>query len=159
MSQAIVSLIPLITFALFGITAVLVDIREHRLPNILTIRLTVVLLGVLAITSLRSGAWSGWLPMVTCTSYICGTFLLLFAVSKNGLGFGDVKFALPCGLMVGWYAPSQWLWCLWISFGLAAMTAVAMWVMGKASRTSAIAFGPFMYFSAILVAMKAVMSG
>jgi leader peptidase (prepilin peptidase)/N-methyltransferase len=159
MTQSLFLVLPLITFILYGFAPVLIDIREHRLPNKLTFRLTVILLSVLVLSSLATGDWSAWLPMCVSVSYICGGYLFLFVMSKNGLGFGDVKFAIPCAATIGWYAPTDWLLYLWISFGLGAATAIILIGRGKASRASAIAFGPFMYLAVILVAANAVLSG
>ena len=159
MIQEIFLVLPLLTFMCLGFVPVLIDIREHRLPNQLTFRLSAILFSVLTFVSVTTSDWAGWLPMFICIGYVCAAYVLLFLLGRSALGFGDVKFAIPCAAIIGWYAPSEWLLYLWISFGLAAVTAMILWGTGKANRTSAIAFGPFMYLAVILVGAKAILSG
>lgn len=159
MSDQIFFIVPLIAFILVGLRSVVIDIREHRLPNGLTVQLLVITTFVQIYTSIVSQDWSRWLPTLKTVLCISASYLLLYVLSKNSLGFGDVKYAIPCALTVGFYAPNQWLTFLWISFGCAALTAILLWSVGRADRSSAIAFGPFMYLGVILVAAAALLSG
>jgi len=159
MSDQIIFLVPLVAFTLVGFRSVVIDLREHRLPNGLTVQLAAVSLFAQICTAIVSQDWSRWLPTFKTVLCISAGYLLLYALSKNSLGFGDVKFAIPCALTVGFYAPNQWLAFLWISFGCAALTAILLWGIGRADRSSAIAFGPFMYLGVILVASTALLGG
>jgi len=159
MSDPIVVLAPLIVFIVIGMFSVFVDLREHRLPNPLTVLLTIALISAQLFVSLSTRDWSVWSGILTTTAWVTATYLGLYLLSRGSLGFGDVKFALPCAIVIGTYAPTQWLAALWIAFGAAALSALALFLLGKASRSSAIAFGPFMYLSVLIVAIRAITSG
>lgn len=159
MSASCLALIPLIAFLIFGSTSVLIDLREHRLPNKLTLRLTVVVLASQTLTSIALANWANWPAIIKTVLWLFGSFLIIYFLSRNSLGFGDVKFAIPCALIIGWYSPSHWAAFLWVSFGCAALIAVLLWLVGRATSTSAIAFGPFMYLGVLIVATNALLSG
>jgi len=138
---------------------VYVDFREHRLPNGLTLRLLLVLVVSMIVSSLSLHDWTRWQPMIAAVFCVSTVFFILYLLSKNGLGFGDVKFAIPCAMTIGWYSPGQWLDYLWITFGCAALTSIILWILGKANRSSAIAFGPYMYLGVIIITCKTLVSG
>jgi len=151
--------IPLAVFLLFGLRSILIDLRLHRLPNKLTVRLTLLVLASEIATSLGLRDWSHWQPMLKTLIWISVIYFVIYGLSRNNLGFGDVKFAVPCAVTIGWYAPGQWANFFWVSFGCAGLVAIALWLSGKASRSSPIAFGPFMYLAVIIVATNALLSG
>ena len=159
MRTSLLTSIPLATFLLFGLSSIVIDLQVHRLPNKLTIRLTLLVLMSEITTSSLLRDWSQWQPMLEALGWILVIYLVIFSLSRNSLGFGDVKFAIPCAVTIGWYAPGQWTNFLWVSFGCASLVAIALWLTGKASRSSPIAFGPFMYFGVLIVATNALLSG
>jgi leader peptidase (prepilin peptidase)/N-methyltransferase len=150
---------PIAVFTIFGFRSIVVDFWEHRLPNELTIKLALYLIGSQILISLILSEWSRWLPMTQTVISLCGIYFILYVLSRNSLGFGDVKFAIPCAMTIGWYSPGLWLNYLWITFGGAALSVVILWLVGRANRSSSIAFGPYMYLGVIIVATSAVLSG
>ena len=159
MSDALFAGLPLVVFLVIGFNSVRVDIREHRLPNVLTLLCCVLIITVQLVVSRLTSDWTQWRPMLVCLLCLMGAHLFLFVISNSGLGFGDVKFAIPCGLIIGWYAPSQWLTAMWISFVSAALFALALWLLRGVRANTAIPFGPFMYFGVIMVTCRAIVSG
>jgi leader peptidase (prepilin peptidase)/N-methyltransferase len=79
------------------------------------------------------------------------TYAFLYALSRGGLGMGDVKFAFPLGLCVGWFAANSWLVSIFIAFLCAGLVAVIGIVTGTLSRKSRLAFGPYMFFGTLIV--------
>lgn len=78
--------------------------------------------------------------------YVIGAFaisvpLFLLALFTNGFGLGDVKLMFACGLFMGWQL-------LLLAFIIAAITAAAVGIVlmctRRASRKTAIPFGPFL---------------
>jgi leader peptidase (prepilin peptidase)/N-methyltransferase len=63
---------------------------------------------------------------------------------------GDVKFAFPLGLCVGWYVAELWLVAIFVSFLLAGLVAVIGVLTKRMTRKSRLAFGPFMFVSTLL---------
>jgi leader peptidase (prepilin peptidase)/N-methyltransferase len=83
---------------------------------------------------------------------------MLYLISQGSLGMGDVKFAFPLGLCVGWYSADFWLLAIFTSFLLAGLVAVIGLLTKRMTRKSRIAFGPYMFVGTIIVCGLAVFS-
>ena len=68
----------------------------------------------------------------------------LYAVSRGGLGDGDVRFAPLLGLYLGWSNPGLALVGLFFGFVVGAVVGVVMMIAGRAGRRTALPFGPFL---------------
>ena len=84
-------------------------------------------------------------------------YLLLYLASRGSLGMGDVKFAFPLGLCVGWYSANQWLLAIFVSFLIAGVVAVIGLVAKRMTRKSRLAFGPYIFFGTFLVCVFEVL--
>ena len=76
-------------------------------------------------------------------------FLVLSFVSKGGIGSGDVRLAPVLAMFLGWMGWSYVYMGLASGFILGGIWALALIVMSKASRSSRIAFGPFLCVGAV----------
>jgi leader peptidase (prepilin peptidase)/N-methyltransferase len=85
-------------------------------------------------------------------------YLILFILSRGALGMGDVKFAFPLGLTVGWFAPDLWLIAIFTSFLLAGIVAVIGLAAKRIERTTHLAFGPYMFLGSFVVIAYSVLS-
>jgi len=81
--------------AVFLFFAVAIDVRSHRLPNLLTLP---ALLGALLLSP-WSGATSG--PLEAGTGAALGFALLLAPYAIGGIGGGDVKAVMALGAWIG----------------------------------------------------------
>jgi leader peptidase (prepilin peptidase)/N-methyltransferase len=72
---------------------------------------------------------------------------------------GDVKFAIPVGLIVGWFQPYAWLLSLLLTFLLAGIVALIGLYSRKLDRKSHIPLGPFMYLGSILTLVFGLVLG
>ncbi|GAB1327827.1 prepilin peptidase [Streptomyces sennicomposti] len=132
-----------------GVLLALVDLRVHRLPDVLTLPLaatTAVLLGLAAPLPAAGGSWTTALLGGLALS---AAYFVLFLVNPSGMGFGDVKLALPLGTALGWYG-----WPIVVTGGLTGLLYGALYGLGlvalrKAGRGSAIPLGPFMLGGAL----------
>ncbi|WNM29903.1 prepilin peptidase [Streptomyces sp. Li-HN-5-11] len=133
----------------FGVLLALVDHRVHRLPDLLTLPLaaaTAALLGLAALLPAAAGSW----PTALLGGLALGAaYFVLFLLNPAGMGFGDVKLALALGAALGWYG-----WPVLIAGGFAglvygAVYGLALVVLGRARRGSAIPLGPFMLGGAL----------
>ncbi len=81
--------------------------------------------------------------------FSCSLFLLLLhLVTKGrGMGLGDVKLALPVGLLLGY--PLGILW-LFVSFVSGAVIGLVLIAFGSAGMKTKLAFGPFLVFGAVI---------
>lgn len=85
-------------------------------------------------------------------------YVLLYLVSQGALGMGDVKFAFPLGLCVGWYSANQWLLAIFVSFLVAGLVAAIGLVTKRMTRKSRLAFGPYMFLGTLTICGLAVFS-
>ena len=111
-----------------------IDVRTRRIPN----RITYPLLA-LGLVARPDGLG---LPPLANVIGALACFLLFGALTLRGwMGMGDAKLGavivLASGPVVGAVA-------LWLAFALGAAVGVALLLGGRASRRSAVPFGPFL---------------
>ncbi|MGH9186982.1 MAG: prepilin peptidase [Acidimicrobiales bacterium] len=141
--------------------ASLVDLAYGRLPNAITFpALGIVSLLVIAISVDRDlpGALAG---AAVGASLYYGFLLVMHLISPRGMGFGDVKLALPMGLVLGWLGWSGDLWILGplVLVMYAAMlgsllAAVIGFAIARALKT-AFPLGPFLALGTYVVVLFA----
>ncbi len=127
-----------------GSALVVIDIRTHRLPNRIVFSLypLVVLALVLGQALGGLGQWPQALIGAGIWALLLGSVWLV--TSGKAMGFGDVKLAPVLGLSLGWFGwdiAAVGVICAWVLGGMFAGLAI---LIGRASRSSAIAFGPFL---------------
>jgi leader peptidase (prepilin peptidase) / N-methyltransferase len=133
--------IALVGWAVAIVVAAVVDARAARLPD------PVVVPGVLYI--LVAGAWAGrGVAVVAGAALFCLPMLATHLARPDGLGFGDVKFALLLGGGIGVLAPALVL----PAFLLAVILHMAV-CLASVARGRLVPFGPALALaSAIIVA-------
>lgn len=75
----------------------------------------------------------------------------VLALATSGLGFGDCKLAALLGFELAWFGWSTLIAGLTLGFLLAAVYLVPRLITGRSSRSTRIAFGPFMILGALTV--------
>ncbi|WP_338059819.1 A24 family peptidase [Streptomyces natalensis] len=133
----------------FGVLLGLIDAAVHRLPDVLTLPVaggTVALLGIVALLPGHHGSWA---TAAGGSIVLAALYFVMFLINPSGMGLGDVKLALSVGALLGWYGwPTLFLGTL-VAFCLAALYGVGLMILRRATRRSAIAFGPFMLLGAL----------
>jgi leader peptidase (prepilin peptidase)/N-methyltransferase len=142
------NLIPLVVFIGFGTRLSAIDIKVHRLPNQLVAWFTAIQIATLIAHSLDD-INDLKLPVLVAVG-TSAIYLILFALSRGSLGMGDVKFAFPLGLTVGWYAPELWLMAIFGTFLSAGVVALVGIITKRMNRQSKLALGPYMFLSTLL---------
>lgn len=137
------------SLVLLGYTAAWWDIRHQRVPNQLILAMLWVWLMLMlpqllfrtedAILALIRGA----LGFLTAGF----VFLLVYVVSRKGLGGGDVKFMAAAGLYLGVYGvlPAMLYGCI-----LSAVVGVILLMLKKIGRKDAIPLIPFLYVGMVI---------
>ena len=152
-----ISFLPLIPLAYFGIRLSIIDFKTHRLPNHLVGWFTAIEILIIGVTSWFTSDWTRLAAALGTAVITMFAYLLLYLASRGSLGMGDVKFAFPLGLCVGWYSANQWLLAIFVSFLIAGVVAVIGLVAKRMTRKSRLAFGPYMFFGTFLVCVFEVL--
>ena len=95
-----------------------------------------------------SGALASFLNSVAAGGGAFLFFALVAVIFPRGMGGGDVKFAAPLGVIVGF--PGA-LVALWISAFVGGVVAVFLLLLTKRGRKDVIPYGPFMSLGGIAV--------
>ncbi|MEV0324197.1 prepilin peptidase [Streptomyces sp. NPDC050658] len=128
----------------FGVLLTVVDFTVHRLPDVLTLPLAAAALALLGGAALLPEHGGSWLHALYGALALGGGYFVLFLISPNGMGFGDVKLALSLGAVLGWYGWGVLLLGTFAGFVLASLYGGALVVARRAGRKTAIPFGPFL---------------
>lgn len=102
----------------------LYDLREHRLPNVLTLPGA----GVILTVAVLSGR--GW-PALLGAVALFGLYLLIHLVAPTDLGAGDVKLALGLGALTGAFGADVWTLSAIGAPLLTALWALTALVLGR----------------------------
>ncbi len=110
------------------------DLREHRLPNALTLPGAVLIIAVATATGRGAPALLGAVALA-------GLYLVVHLFDPAALGAGDAKLAAGLGALTGAFGVEVWLLG---ALGAAVLTASAGVVVLAARRGSALPHGPSM---------------
>ena len=149
-----------LVFAVIAAVLVVVDAEHHRLPNRLLYPAAAAALVLLAVAAAVRGDWSAYLRAVEAAAVVYAVFLALALISPKSLGMGDVRLATVLALFLGFRSWPLVYIGLFAGFLLGAATAVALLISGRASRTTALPFGPALVVGslAVLAAAAGVLS-
>lgn len=132
------------------------DLRAHLLPDVL-LAVGAVAVGVLLLLAAATGdSWAALGRAAATAVAGLAVYLVLALLRTGGLGLGDVKLAGLLGLWLGWFGWEHAVAGAFGGFLLGGVWAVGLLVTRRASRTSAIAFGPWMILGAALATVLAV---
>ena len=146
-------LLPLVVLLLFGLWLSIIDIRSHRLPNKVVAAMTRVSISIQALIALTQSQLDRLIAALTTALVTTLVYFLLYVCSRGSMGMGDVKFAFPLGLAIGWYNPEQWLPAIFITFCLAGLVALTGIALKRTSWKSALALGPYMFIASGFVCL------
>ncbi|WP_327695364.1 A24 family peptidase [Streptomyces sp. NBC_00459] len=133
-----------------GVLLAVVDFRVQRLPDPLTLPLAaaaLVLLGGAALLPEHAGDW----PTALLGALVLGgAYFVLFLISPNGMGFGDVKLALGLGAVLGWYGWGSVVLGTFAGFLFGGLYGLGLVIARRAGRRTSIPFGPFLIAGAFV---------
>ena len=133
------------TATVFLCGAVVTDIRSQIIPNQLNLAFFICAsVAVISVAAARGDAASIARACAAAT-LLFGAFWLLHAMSKQGLGGGDVKLAPSLGLVLGFFSWQAVLSAILLAFllnGLAAVIVVTANFLKSHSRSSPKSISP-----------------
>lgn len=118
------------------------DARRRRIPNAVVYP-AILAAALLALVS-PSGPWWSFLGAGLLAALALGS---LAAVSRGGMGFGDVKLGALIGLLVGWPGVLVALFVAVASGAVAGLTLVAL---GRLGRRDPLPFAPALAVGALV---------
>lgn len=108
-----------------------IDVRQRRLPNVLTLPGAAVALAVATLTGHGAGAVLGAGALATC-------YLVVHLSAPAAMGAGDVKLALGVGALTGVFGVD-----VWVLAAVAAPLLTASWAVATRAG-GAVPHGPSM---------------
>lgn len=139
--------------AVLGIQLARIDISLHLLPNPLVLSLLLGGLACLLAALLGGSAWTDVLRAVSGGAVLFFIYLILALISPAGIGMGDVKFAAPIGLYLGYLGWSQLLYGGLLGFILNGIVTILVLRRNRAEHASEVPHGPSMLAAAAGVAL------
>jgi prepilin signal peptidase PulO-like enzyme (type II secretory pathway) len=136
--------------ALYGYLAAIIDIRTRKIPNsLIKVMLATWILTIVPLLFTDTQYAIGLLyDSLAGFAVSGGLFLIVYVLSRKGLGGGDVKFMAAAGLFLG-YSLSVSA----ILFGtvLAAVTGGILILCKKINRKDPIPLAPFLFAGILLI--------
>ena len=133
----------------FGYIAAISDLKSKKIPNSLILSMIAawaitmvpkLLMDIDAAVVLLKDAAFGFLIGG-------GLFLLVYIISRKGLGGGDVKFMAASGLFIGFAGT---LSAMLYGTVLAALAGLALLLLKKLGRKDAMPLAPFLYIGMLI---------
>jgi len=127
-----------------------IDLKTKRLPRQITYVTGAIGLPVLVIAALVRDEPRRIATMAGGAAIALAFMWILYAVSRGGMGDGDVRLSPLLGAYLGWlglpYVPIG----LFLGFLLGSVVGVGAMVIGRAGRKTALPFGPFLAAGTLL---------
>ncbi|NLW07927.1 MAG: prepilin peptidase, partial [Clostridia bacterium] len=122
-----------------------IDLQTYLIPDGL------VLLGLLLGAVFLPFADIAWQMAISGALVGGGLLLLLAAVSRGGMGGGDVKLGFILGLCLGW---QQVLIVLLVAVVTGALAGLALMALGRKGRRDALPFAPCLAVGLVLALLR-----
>ena len=138
-----------------GAALTFVDLDVHRLPDLIVLPSYPIGFVLLLVPTVVTGQWGWLLRAVLAALVLFVVYLVLALVSPGGggLGFGDVKLAGVLGLLLGWLSWGTVIVSVLGAFVISGLVALILLVTRRVSRSTSIAFGPYMILGAWMALM------
>lgn len=131
-----------------GTLLALIDLKHHRLPDVLVLPSYGVVAVLLLIPSFAYNDWDSYKNAIIAAVVTFVVYFLLALVNPSGMGLGDVKFGGVLGLALGYLGFGYAFMGFFAAFVIAGIVGIGLMIGGKAGRKTAIPFGPFMVIGA-----------
>ncbi len=126
------------------------DIRQRRLPNLLTLP------GAAAILVAAWCVGRGW-PALAGAAALTGLYLLVHLVAPAGMGAGDVKLAIGLGALTGCFGVAVWFAAALAAPLLTALAGMATRLFRRAGAGATVPHGPSMCLATAAAAGLAIL--
>jgi leader peptidase (prepilin peptidase)/N-methyltransferase len=127
-----------------------IDLRTNRLPRGIIYVMAAIGVPLLCVAALvRHEPRRLW--MMALGASIALAFMgLVYALSRGGMGDGDVRLSPLLGAYLGWLNPGFVGVGLFLGFLFGSIVGVALMAAGRGGRKTAVPFGPFLALGTIV---------
>lgn len=145
---AVLVIVAFLYFAAISIVLTLIDLDTHRLPNSIVLPSYVVAGILFTVTAWLTGDWELLLRAAIGMVVLYVFYFLLRSVRRGGMGGGDVKLAGVIGMYLGWVGWGALAVGAFAAFLYGGLFGIALLLLRRAGRKTAIPFGPWMILGA-----------
>nr|WP_198425766.1 A24 family peptidase [Microbacterium ureisolvens] len=135
-------------FAAISIVLTLIDLDTHRLPNSIVLPSYLVAGILFTIAAWLTGEWGLLLGAGVGMAALYLFYFVLRLVRPAGMGGGDVKLAGVIGIYLGWLGWGALAVGAFAAFLYGGVFGIALMLLRRAGRKTAIPFGPWMILGA-----------
>jgi leader peptidase (prepilin peptidase)/N-methyltransferase len=141
--------------AAIAVALALIDLDQRRLPNAIVLPSYLVGAVLLLPAAAASSDWVAAGRALLAMALLWLGFLALRLIHPAGMGYGDVKLAGLLGLFLGWLGWGEVWVGAFAGFVLGALAGAVLLGSRRATRKTAIPFGPAMLAGALLALFAA----
>jgi leader peptidase (prepilin peptidase)/N-methyltransferase len=146
--------LPALLVAAAGLLALaVIDLDTKRLPDAVLFPTLVATAGLLVLAAVVDDRGDDLARAGIGLGIGFVALLAIHLIRPDGMGFGDVKLAALCGLVLGWYGLTEVVLGLYGGFVLGALAAAGLIAMGRTGFGRTIPFGPFLALGAVLTVL------
>jgi len=147
-----------LVFVWSAVVASIIDLEHRIIPNRLTLRLPLILLPLLVLTAALDDAWNDLLRSVITGVAIPAVMLGLSELfrllrGKQGIGMGDIKFAISVGLVVGYLGGWHIVVFAYSTIFSAAVIVLGLLLAKRTNLAARIPFGPYLAVGALIAVL------
>ena len=142
-------LLILLNTSVFAIVLGIIDYKTKLLPNKYVLIMIITNLGLICLDP--DLTLDSLLLTIFLSFLIFLVYLVIFFISKQSFGLGDVKYSFALSIPSTYVFGFNQAWNMHLTgFILGGITAIGLMVFKKVPKNHAIAFGPFMSVSYFL---------
>lgn len=131
-------MLPILALTVWCSWLSIVDIRERRLPNVLTVPGATAIIGYGTVVGAGRTALIGAL-------LLAGPYLVLHVIAPSSMGAGDVKLAVGLGAAAALGGPESWVMAALLApLGTAIVGAAVLVTRGQQAANTTLPHGAFM---------------
>ena len=135
------------------VTLAAVDMRHHRLPDVLTLGSYPVAVVLLLIPATADDQFQAWIR--ACIACLVAALGLAVLGTMVGYGGGDAKLGGLLAMPLAWHSWGLCLIGLWAGVLMASLSGVALFMTRRINRRDRFAAGPGLMAGAFLVLLMA----
>lgn len=147
----------IVAFVVVGIVMSVHDVRDRRLPDLLTLPLAAGLFT--AVWTLALGTGDIMAGLIATGAALALALVLFIGAMLGGIGAGDLKLALSVGLLTGWFGFLPPVYALLASFLLPLPYAIIGVIRrSRGAQVADVPFGPYLVAGGLLAAVVAAIA-